>query len=106
MRLRLPQLRDAPAIRALLERQRLEPAELLAVRLVRFDPRRQVVICAAALIDARETILGVGEIGLGPEVTVAPNQLYVDDQLTDGLDELLTRALVGHASAIVTARAA
>jgi len=106
VRLRLPQLRDASAIRALLERQGLEPEERMVARLVRFDPRRQLVIVAAALIDARETILGVGETGLGPEVTVAPKQLYVDEQLTDGLDELLTRALVGHASAISRARAA
>jgi hypothetical protein len=59
-----------------------------------------------ALIESRETILGVGEIGLWPEVTAAPKQLYVDEQLTDGLDQLLTRALVGHASVIGRARAA
>jgi hypothetical protein len=106
VRLRLPQVGDAPAIRSLLERQGLDPEELAVARLVRFDPRRRIVICAAALIDSRETILGVGEIGLGPEATVAPKQLYVDEQLTEGLDELLTQALVGRARASARTRAA
>lgn len=100
MRLRLAQARDAPAIRALLRRQGLDHEELEIARLVRGDPRRRLVICAAALIGSSETILGVGEIGIGPEATVAPTLLYVDAAQTEGLDELLARALVGRADAL------
>jgi hypothetical protein len=102
----MAQVGDAPGIRALLDRQGLEPEELAVARLVRFDPRTDVVICATALIGSSETIVGVGEIGVGPEATISPKQLYVDEQLTDGLDTLLTRALIGRAGAIARSPAA
>jgi ABC-type amino acid transport substrate-binding protein len=100
VRLRLAQARDAPAIRALLNRQGVDHDELEIARLVRGDPRRRLVICAMALIGSSETILGVGEIGIGPEATVAPTLLYVDAVRTEGLDQLLARALVGRAGAL------
>jgi len=103
VRLRLAQSGDVPGIRVLLEQHGLDAEELDVARFVRFDPRRRVVICAMALIGSTETIVGVGEIGIEPE---SPNQLYTDEQLTDGLGELLARALVGWASAIARSRAA
>jgi hypothetical protein len=106
VRLRLTQLRDAPAIRALLERGGLDPEDLEVARLVRFDPRTRVAICATALIGSSDTLVGVGAIGLDASPYAEPDTLVVDAQLTDGLDQLLGRALVGRAEAIARARAA
>lgn len=102
----MTQLRDAPAIRALLERGGLDPEDLEVARLVRFDPRTRVVICATALIGSSDTLVGVGAIGLDVNPQAEPDTLVVDAQLTDGLDQLLRRALVGRAGAIARARAA
>ncbi|MEA2160518.1 MAG: hypothetical protein QOD66_2898 [Solirubrobacteraceae bacterium] len=106
MRLRLPQLRDAPAIRELLRSQGHGPEDLEAARLVRFDPRRRLVICATALIGSRETIVGIGAIDLEPGRQTQPDTLVVDGELTDGLDGLLARALLGRAAAVARTRAA
>jgi hypothetical protein len=106
VRLRLPQLRDVPAIRELLRSQGQEPEDLEAARLVRFDPRRRLVICATALIDARERIVGIGAIDLEPGHQTQPDTLVVDAELTDGLDGLLARALIGRAAAVARTRAA
>jgi hypothetical protein len=106
VRLRLAQLRDAPEIRALLERQGVEPEELEIARLVRFDPRARVAICATALLGSTETVVGVGAIELDANLDAEPDTLVVDDELTDGLDELLKRALTGRANAITRSRAA
>lgn len=106
VRLRLPQLRDAPAIGELLRSQGRGPEDLEAARLVRFDPRRRLVICATALIGARETVVGIGAIDLEPGRQTQPDTLVVDRELTDGLDGLLARALIGRAAAVARTRAA
>jgi len=102
--LRLARVRDLPAIAQLLERQGIEPDELELARLVRFDPRRRIVICAAALIGCTDTIVGIGAIEVGNACSGQPDQLIVDTRLTDGLDELLARALIGRARALAAAR--
>src|SRR6202035_5498082 len=79
VRLRLARSRDLPSVRALLERAGVDAPELQAVRLVRADPRRWVVICATGLIGSTETLLGVGEIELGPDPAAARPLAYVDD---------------------------
>ena len=56
VRLRLAQTRDAAAIAALLQRPGSDPAALDIARLVRFDPRRRVVICATALLGSAERV--------------------------------------------------
>jgi hypothetical protein len=106
VRLRLAQLRDAPAIRALLERHGVDPEDLQIARLVRFDPRTRVVISATALIGSSETMVGIGAIELDANPLAEPDTLVVDEQLTEGLDELVKRALVGRAAAIARTRAA
>jgi hypothetical protein len=106
VRLRLPAKRDEHAIAALLERCGVADHELRAAQLVRADPRRRLVLCAMALIDASETLLGVGDIELGPEGAGVPTTLVVDDELTDGLTALLRSALIGRARAISRSRAA
>ncbi len=103
VRLRLPGPGDAPAIGDLYVRCGLEAGELELARLLRFDPRTRVVIAATALVDSRETTVGIGSIALKAD---APDTVVVDGQLTDGLDELLRRALIGRARAITAARAA
>src|ERR1022692_997656 len=92
VRLRLARSRDLPAIRALLEQQGLDPVELGLARLVRFDPR-WIVICATALIGSAETVVGIGAIELGPDASVVPDTLIVDEHATEGLAELLSAAL-------------
>jgi hypothetical protein len=58
------------------------------------------VICACGLIEASETLLGVGEIELHGDPCDPRPRTYVDTELTDGLDELLADALIGRARAL------
>ena len=102
VRLRLARSRDLVSVRALLERAGVDAPELQAARLVRADPRRSLVVCATGLIGSTETLVGVGEIELGPDPVAARPITYVDDELTEGLAELLSNALLGR----VRARAA
>jgi hypothetical protein len=102
VRLRLPQSSDADEIQALASR-RLTDLEL--ARLLRFDPRQRLVICATALIDGSDRVVGVGAIDLdrvqdGPEVVTS------DRASLEGLGDLLRKALVGRARALLRARAA
>jgi hypothetical protein len=106
VRLRLPQLRDALAIRELLRSQGRGPEELEVARLVRFDPRVRLVICAAALIGSRESIVGIGAIDLEPGRAARPDTLVVDAEQAEGLEELLNRALLGRAAVVARSRAA
>jgi hypothetical protein len=106
VRLRLPQLRDAPGIRELLRSQGREPEELEVARLVRFDPRIRLVICATALVGSRESVVGIGAIDLEPGRESHPDTVVVDAEQTEGLDELLTHALLGRAAAVARTRAA
>jgi hypothetical protein len=104
--LRLARVRDLVSVRQLLLRQGVEPDELELARLMRADPRRRLVICATALIDSAETVVGIGAIeldGAGPQPR--PSLVLVDDLATDGLAQLLSDALVGRARALAQARA-
>jgi len=99
--LRLVRRRDLAAIAKLYERQGIAVHELWLARLVSFDLLTMLVLCATALIDSRETVLGVGAIEL--DRPTEPTVVVVDEDETDGLDELLTDALVAHATAIRSA---
>lgn len=118
--LRLARSRDLPAIADLYARSGLPCTELELARLARCDPRRRLVICATALVEAAETVVGVGAIDLGPidlgpidrgplhrgqELALAPDALVVDELAGEGLGELIYRALIGRVSAIAQARA-
>jgi hypothetical protein len=100
VRLRLARSGDRVAIRRLLDRVGGLASEFEAARLVRSDPRHRIVICATALIDSAETLLGVGEIELHGDPCDPRPRTYVDSALTDGLDELLANALIGRARAL------
>ncbi len=106
MRLRLLGPRDERAVAELAQRTGAELSELDLARLVRFDPRTRVVICATALLDGREALVGLGAIGLDEATELTPDAMLVDAELTDDLDELLQQALVGRADALLRARAA
>jgi hypothetical protein len=103
VRLRLAQSRDAKEIRALLERTGRDPQDLQLARLTQLDPSRRVVVCATALIDSMETVAGLGAMDVGAD---EPDLLLVDEELTQGLDELLVEALQARAVALARPRAA
>ena len=106
VRLRLAGRGDAAALAALLVRCGISPEQLALSRLVRFDPRRRVVLCALALIDSRETLVGLGAIDLDGTHGTQPDVLVVDERIAGGLEDLLVAALAGRAGALARTRAA
>ena len=104
VRLRLARSSDSAMIRALVARVGSRPEELQLARLVHFDPRHRAVICATALIDSTETLVGVGAIDL--DGTGEPEVVIVDGEHSQALPELLAAALAGRATAAAEARAA
>jgi hypothetical protein len=105
VRLRLPQGHDLPGIAALLRAAGRECDQLELARLLHAHPRHRLVICATALLGAREVVAGVGAIELTAPIG-EPQLVVVARELTDGLDALLHQALIGRASAIARSRAA
>lgn len=97
VRLRLARSSDSALIRGLLGRLGRQPDALELARLVHFDPRRRCIICATALIDSAETLVGVGAIDL--DRPGEPEIMIVDARHGDGLSELLFAALLGRAAA-------
>ncbi|HEV7460762.1 MAG TPA: hypothetical protein VGN78_09510 [Solirubrobacteraceae bacterium] len=95
VRLRLARRFDLPGIRALLDQRRVPATDFELERLVRYDPRRRIVICAMAPVRGAETVVGVGGIDL--ETAAEPDTVVVDERLTDGLAPLLAEALVQRA---------
>jgi N-acetylglutamate synthase-like GNAT family acetyltransferase len=103
--LRLARVRDLEQIAQLLDRQGIDLDELELVRLVRFDPRVRQVICATALVDARELVIGIGAIELDGRRST-PTLVVADEAISDGLSDLISDALVGRARTLATVRAA
>jgi N-acetylglutamate synthase-like GNAT family acetyltransferase len=97
VRLRLARRSDLPALQALLAQRGIQPSALELERLVRYDPRRRLVVCATTPLYGTEAILGVGAIELDGEVG-EPDTIVVDERITAGLPELLAGALVGLAA--------
>jgi len=95
VRLRLARRSDLPGIRALLRQRGVEASDLELERLVRYDPRQRIVLCAMAPVRAAETVVGVGAIDL--DAAAEPETIVVDERLTDGLGTLLAEALVQRA---------
>ena len=75
-------------------------------RLVSFDPRRQCVLCATALVENGERLLGVGSIELTDDAPDEPELLILHPEAPEGLRRLLSGALVGRAAVVAQARAA
>ncbi len=99
--LRLARRRDLAGIADLYARQGIAVPQLSLARLVSFDLLNQLVLCATALIDATDTVVGVGAIEL--DRPTEPTLVVVDDANTEGLAELLSGALVAHATAVRSA---
>jgi hypothetical protein len=116
VRLRLAHFSDWPKLAELFSRQGWEMAEAVpeARRLVQFDPRRRYVLCACALINSTERLVGVGAIEMDTGGAVEPDLIVVDsdlappasDQAREALTRLLWGALVGAAQAAARVRAA
>lgn len=95
VRLRLARRADGASIAALLARNGVEASDLDVGRLVRADPRREVTICAAAPVDGREEIVGVGAIAF--DDGEIPHTVVCDERVgSDGawLVEAALRELV------------
>jgi len=105
VRLRMARSSDLLPIRALLASKHREPeAEVTA--LVQFDPRRRCVICATALIEGTETLVGVGSIDLDDDGLAEPDTLLVAGEHAEAVAELLAGALIARAVHAARARAA
>jgi hypothetical protein len=76
-----------------------------AERLVQFDPRRRYVVCAMALIDGSERLVGLGaiELALG---AAEPEVLIFDPYVGEELSVVLRDVLCAAAEAAVRTRAA
>jgi len=96
---------DLAPIRALLADKHDGPQGELA-SLLQFDPRRRCVICATALIDSAETLVGVGSIELDGDGAPEPDMLLVAGEHAEEIAELLAGALVARAAHAAGARAA
>jgi hypothetical protein len=105
VRLRMARSSDLMLIRNLLERTR-RGGEVELESLVQFDPRRRCVICATALIDSAETLVGVGSIALDDEGDSTPDVVLVDQQQAGAISQLLAEALRIRAAHAAEARAA
>lgn len=103
--LRAVRVRDFDSLRTLALKAGLLCDELELARLVRSDPAVRLVLCAGAVVDGSETVLGVGVIELGQSATM-PSLLLVDAELTSGLAQRLADALVERARALAIARPA
>jgi hypothetical protein len=95
VRLRLARPSDLAGFRTLFDQRGIPVTEFELQRLVRYDPRRRIVICAMAPIRRAETVVGVGAIELGADAE--PDTVVVDERLTDGLGTLLAEVLVQRA---------
>jgi hypothetical protein len=103
--LRLARPRDEAGVARLFWINGREPDQLALARLLRFDPDR-ISICATALVESVETVLGIGVIDLTSEAPAAPELVLVDELAGPGLDELLSEALRGRAAALARNRVA
>src|SRR5258708_7739610 len=108
VRLRLARATDVAAIAELFSRrgQSVTVDELEAGRVVQFDPRRRYVVCATALIDSAERLVGVGAIDLDRHEVGEPDLLIFDPSVGGPVGELLWDALLGAAEVTARDRAA
>jgi hypothetical protein len=105
VRLRLAASSDAPQIWALLSAQGRADAQLQAMRLTRFDPRTEVVVCANALVAGREALVGVGALTLGRGHSLAPDLLVVDPVAGAAVADLVAGAVLARAQMLARRRA-
>ena len=95
VRFRLPQAADRPALRELLARDGDPVDDVRAGRLLRFDPRNRLVLCAAAPVGGREALVAVGTIT--PDREARPVVLVADERAAPGVGDALAERLLAHA---------
>jgi hypothetical protein len=105
VRLRMARSSDLAPLRALLA-DKYDGGRVELASLVQFDPRRRCVICATALIDSAETLVGVGSIELDGDGAAEPDMLLVAGEDAEEIAELLAGTLVARAAHAAEARAA
>lgn len=98
VRLRLVHFSDVRAIGELIAKHGPPADNLAAERLVQFDPRRRYVVCAMALIDGAERLVGLGAIDLASR-PAEPEVLIFDPEVGDELPRLLGQVLCAAAEA-------
>lgn len=100
LRVRLARTADRRALADLLTRLDHPDADLAAARMLRYDPRRRLVLCATAWDGGREVVVGVAvTAGRGGALDV----LITDEDLAPGAgdalrDGALARVVAGHAA--------
>jgi hypothetical protein len=95
VRLRYPYTRDHRAVADLHARLGLPVDELEARRLVTFDLRRRLVVCAVGWIDGHEQLLGIA--ATARDGASAPELLVADEASAPGVGALLAEALAEQA---------
>jgi hypothetical protein len=108
VRLRIVAPSDRPRVLGLLEASGHAASQFACERLLRVDPRCRAVVCATALVDGAEVMVGVGAIDLDRdgERPSCPDPLVIHPAAPAGLDDLLAGALLGRAQALARGRAA
>ena len=105
MRLRLVHFSDMAAISELIRRHGGPAPDLWADRLVQFDPRRRYVVCAMALIDGAERLVGLAAIDLTSGAG-EPEALIFDPAVGADLSDVLREVACAAAEAAIRSRAA
>jgi hypothetical protein len=104
--LRLGRISDRWGVAELLRRHDPALAQVDVARLLRADPREHLVVVATALVDRRNQVIGIGAIDLNPSTPERPWLVVTDEEMTDGLKELIEDALIGRVRALRRARSA
>jgi hypothetical protein len=91
VRLRFPHTDDHRRVADLHARLGLPLDEMGTRRLLRFDLRRERVVCALAWIDGAELLVGIA--ATGPPGDPAGEILVADEAVAPGVGALLRRAL-------------
>jgi hypothetical protein len=93
--LRLARRREAAGVRTLLASRSLSADDLETKRLLTYDPAARAVVCAFALLDGVETLVGLGAIDLPGE---EPDTLVTDEERAPGLARLMGELLMARAA--------
>ncbi|HET9102307.1 MAG TPA: hypothetical protein VFN55_03060 [Solirubrobacteraceae bacterium] len=100
--LRLARVRDLGPVQDLVAREGRGLDHWEIARLLHSSPRERVVLCATALLDGHETVVGFGAVGLDGAGTAA--LVVADSERAPGVGSLLYEALLGRAESLARAR--
>ena len=97
VRLRLPHARDRAGLVALHERLGAPLDDVRMRRILRFDPRACLSVCATTLTGLTEVLVAYGHIDRNGEGSL----VVADEQLAPGVSELVAAALAERAESRV-----